>query len=411
MASRWYEILRRYGLAACCIVGPFLFGLGGAYYALHRLLPDPDPVAITLPYAAATPPEQSGSPTKTGADSNRPPQAASAPSSALPPMAASAPIPATSPVPAPPNSDATTPDENNSQADLEFWTIGQHYRGRITYAVATAFLFLVLSVTYLFAVIVVWSRLGWRRTISVLVVFAAIDVYCARYSFVLSGQTFIVEKLLNQADTFFPFVKPLQVGLAGTGTSADALVQLNNFFVFLPIGMGSVALFVLSIRPRDEALELGPLQTRLTLLRVLLGLASTCLVIDVLAQKALMEWPLGLILQKQADGLRFIADALTLQIGAQGTMALIAGFGPAIVAWSLDASALRRKMAQGGTVVLPKQSADPPPSGGSTPLADSLAFAPLSAIISFLAVLAPLLASPLVDAVKSIFSMAAKISP
>lgn len=363
MASSWYDILRRYGLAVCCIAGPFLFGLGGTYYAVHRLLPDPDPPAIALPYAAATSSAQSSGPSGNGAG-----------------------------------------------PDLEFWTIGQHYRGRITYAAASAFLFLISSAAYIFAVIVVWPRLGWRRTILVLITFAGIDAYCARHSFVLSGQTFIVEKLLNQADTFFPFVKPLQIDGAGTGTSAGTLMQLNTLILFWPIGMMSVALFVLSIRSHVEALELGSLQTRLSLLRVALGLASTCLVVDVIAQKALMEWPLSLILQKQADGLRLIADALTLQVGAQGTMALIAGFGPAIVAWSLDAAALQRKMAQGDRVGSAKQSTDPP-SGGSTSLADSLAFAPLSAIISFLAVLAPLLASPFVDALKSVFSMVGKISP
>jgi hypothetical protein len=123
-----------------------------------------------------------------------------------------------------------------------------------------------------------------------------------------------------------------------------------------------------------------------------------------------MEWPLSLILMRQAAGLRLLADALTLQLGAQGTIALIAAFGPAIAAWSLDAAALRRKSQPNFVAATPTQPADPP-IGKVQQSYDGFVFAPLSAIASIIAVLAPLLASPFVDALKSIFSMSAKVSP
>jgi hypothetical protein len=187
-----------------------------------------------------------------------------------------------------------------------------------------------------------------------------------------------------------------------------------------------------------------------------LGLGSTFLVVGVLAQKALMAWPLALIDKDQAAGLQPLADALTLQLGAQGTMGLIAAFGPAIAAWYLDVLALRRKTHSVGGVAKQKSPAQPsiesrieetleyasispaeelhlrvtelrqeaPPAAGAAKQAppprqsvdrpddeSSLVFAPISTIAGLLAVLAPILASPFVDALKSIFQVFVKNSP
>ena len=97
-------------------------------------------------------------------------------------------------------------------------------------------------------------------------------------------------------------------------------------------------------------------------------------------------------MKEQAAGLRLLADALTLQVGAQGTIGLIAAFGPAIAAWSLDVAELRR--------IAPVNAARQPAAENQSALKsqvdDGLVFAPFATIASLLAVLAPLLASPFV---------------
>jgi hypothetical protein len=390
MAIHWPDILKRYGLAACCIVGPLLFGLVGIYLPARWLLPDPDP-EIVLPYSPSLP-----APSKATIGNNGE-SVGSTPGSrarTISETSAAAPSFGTLHGLSPLNILDNKPDV---QSNFEFWMIGQNYRGRLSYAIASAFIYLISGAVFIFSMTVVWPRLGRRWTLTALVAFAALAMGLALYASVPQGRTFIVEDLLNQADTSFPFVSLLRARSGGTGTAARMLVQWNTFISFWSIGMLLTALFVLSIRPKELHLALNELQNRLILLRVALGLGSTFLVIGVLAQKVLMEWPLGLVASGQTEGLGLLASALTLQLGAQGTLALVAAFGPAIAAWSLDATSLRRQTSPAGK---PGTAAAGVPPDNSR----LLAFAPLSAITSFLAVLAPLLASPFVDALGSIFT-------
>lgn len=410
MLLGWYEITKRYGLAACCVVGPLLFGLGGDYYATQWLLPVPDPANIDLNYLASTPPKYCGQPNKASTDSTSQPNT----TAGSPWVSARETTPNSAASPCPELTNNVVTRSNAQKTDpndiLKFWTIGQQYRGRITYAIASAFLFLISGTVFLFALSIVGPKLGWLGTVAALIAFAGIAAYVVVFhKFLPPGRTFIVEKLLNKADTFFLYIEPLKMEKGGTGAATASLVEFNTIVSLWPIGMLLLALFVLSVRPGNEDLELGSLQRRLTLLRVALGLGSTFLVVGVLAQKVLMEWPLSLILDQQAEGLRLLGNALTLQVGAQGTMALFAAFAPAIAAWYLDAAALRRKTPSDDAAAVPRGSAD---SAASKPkAAEPLAFAPLSAIASFLALLAPLLASPFVDALKSLLLVFTKGSP
>jgi hypothetical protein len=192
---------------------------------------------------------------------------------------------------------------------------------------------------------------------------------------------------------------------------------LNTVVSFFAIGMLLSALYVLSIQPKEKELTFMLLRRRLILLRLALALGSAFLVIGVLAQKVLMDWPLSLIVSTQAGGLRSLANALTLQVGAQGTMGLCAAFGPAVAAWPLEAAALRRRTTAAGNAQQPEphstermtrlrvpKAAD---SQGSAPQLtnETFAFAPFASIVSFLGLLAPLLASPFIDALTSLFKL------
>jgi hypothetical protein len=188
----------------------------------------------------------------------------------------------------------------NAQQDtqaLSFWTVGLQYRGRIGYAVASAFVFLISAAVFIFGLSVVKSRYEWPGVIAVAVVFAGIAEYCATSNLIPPGRILVVEKLLKAADGFFPYVGSYKIP-GDTGSLASSMVALNTFISFWSIGALLSALFVLSIRARGNELNIVPLRARLTLLRIALGLGSTFLVIGVLAQKELD----GLALEPDREG-------------------------------------------------------------------------------------------------------------
>ena len=104
-----------------------------------------------------------------------------------------------------------------------------------------------------------------------------------------------------------------------------------------------------------------------------------------------------------------------------GTIAIIAAFTPAIIAWWLDVEHYRRETADKAQAPRPPQhkarkeaaraaaAADTDethdPLSEQGPL-DEFVFAPLSTISGIIAALAPLLASPVVDAIRSLLSLA-----
>jgi hypothetical protein len=149
------------------------------------------------------------------------------------------------------------------------------------------------------------------------------------------------------------------------------------------------ALYALSIRPPRDELDLGDLKHRLTAIRCALGLGSAILVLAVLSSRTLLGWPLQLLTEPYRKALLPIADALTMQLGATSTIALVAAFAPAIIAWQLDVAAYNERPA--------KQEGD-----AAMAMDANLVFAPMSLITSIVAVLAPLLASPFVNALQSI---------
>jgi hypothetical protein len=381
---RLVDILKYYGLAALCVVGPIFFGLGCMSYVDQYLVPAQ--LVIALPYTSANAGDDATMPANNAGNESRSSQVGAAPAAA--PAA---------------NVPRVKADARQDTQALTFWTVGLQYRGRIGYAVASAFIYLISAAVFIFGLGVVKMRYHWPGVIAVAVVFAGIAAYCATSNLIPPGRILVVEKLLKAADGFFPYVGAHQIS-GDTGSLAASIVELNTFISFWSIGALLSALFVLSIRARGKELDAVPLRDRLTLLRVALGLGSTFLVIGVLAQKDLMDWPLSLIAKEQAAGLKLLADALTLQVGAQGTIGLVAAFGPAITAWSLDVAEHRRT----APVVAAKEvKADKLAAVGSQ-VDDALVFAPFATIASLFAVLAPLLASPFVDALKSILSAFAK---
>ena len=440
------QFVRRYGLAVCCVVAPIAFALVGVYFADKHL--GPAALAMPLPYHAAQAGDGSVPSKNPKLENNAP----SVPAAGIPAIAPSEKSPGAGDAATAQNVTGLPPNAQKPNSDaLKFWTIGLQYRGRITYAVASAFIFLISGVVFLFGVSVVADRIKWW-TLAVVALFAGVGYFCSGPTLTPPGRALVVENLLNFADGFPPYKGVLQ----NTGDLTISLVKFNTVVSLWSIGIFLWALAVLSLRPESKELDQGELQGRLKWLRVALGLGSTFLVIGVLAQKALMDWPLSLIDKDQAAGLRMLADALTLQVGAQGTIALIAAFGPAITAWNLDVGEWRRQRAKEAQTAQKAQQAKeaqraeeetqrpkerradelgwrrwstteasriPPLEEQPAPVVkqnspqrqsdaddakgnDGLEFAPMSMIASVFAVLAPLLASPFVDALKSLLGVA-----
>jgi hypothetical protein len=274
--------------------------------------------------------------------------------------------------------------------------------GRYAYAIASAFLYLISAAALLFAVAIAIRRLTlWEFAMMAipLVILAAVigtsKLMSTPYDF---GRPLLVDNLLDQADSF-PALLPF--GLKNSGTSLSWLVGFNTIVALIPVAMVLIALFALSIRPPQSQLTIGDLKQRLIAIRCGLGFGSAILVAAVLASKELLEWPLKLLLDSQAAALKPIADALTQELGATGTIALIAAFAPAIAAWTLDVGCYREANPDAVTQAKSQPSANKPKEMSAP---DGLVFASLSTVTSIIAMLAPILASPFVDALKSILA-------
>jgi hypothetical protein len=295
------------------------------------------------------------------------------------------------------------PDLQKVVPDAAMFLPALNYSGRISFAIASGFLFIASLTTLIFAIVVLASR---RSCKYIVYAFAAWVAVAALITFGFSnphGRYLVVQDLLNAADGFAHLDK-FAITLFGyrvkTGTLADYYVHANTLISLIPVGMLLTALMELSVR--DDASRKEPsLKARLMTLRCALVLGSTCFVFGVLSNKALVEWPLQLVNASQAKALRPIADSLVLQFGALGTAAIFGAFAPAIVAWMLDVNnkvadpPVKRKIGKAAKVALPAKD-------------DGLIFAPMTTITAIVALLAPVLASPVFDTLKSLVSALGK---
>ena len=366
------RLARRYGLAFCCVILPILLGLFAVNFAVTRLVPEKTP-SLSFQYAPA---EAKGK-------------------AAPRPAAAGAKAAAT---------------EQADAADPAIFLIAQHIAGSFSFAVACAFLYLVCAATLLFSTaVVVWRLRGAdimdrRLALVAAIVLIALAGGISYWKWVGTpydlARPLVIDRVLNAADSF-PALDRLAVKGRPTGDAVAKLIQVNTLIGLVPVGLLLVALFTLTLRPQDREIRRDPegtlddLKKRLLAMRCALGLGSAILVVVVLGSKASLDWPLRLVSPAQAMALTPIADALTLTLGASGTIALFAAFAPATAAWWLDVGRYREIRAAGAA-----------PAAAAA--ADDLVFAPWPAVTGLMAVLAPLLASPLVNGVQSLLGALGK---
>jgi hypothetical protein len=370
------DILSRYGLAACCVLGPLLFATVFMTLAFNELVPKQlafeESNKITFKYSPSEPKAKS--------------IAGPADKSA-----------------------AAGGDKAEAMPNRDMYLPARHYYGRSAYAVASGFLYLISAAVLLFSIITIVQRWGWTGVVLGLLFFGVIVLDIAYGIGIPRGRHLVVDQLLNKADEFDTLKQ--MVGSMPTGDTVRRLVRINTIASLIPVGMILLALASLSVRPTDNKLDPAELKSRLAGIQCAMMLASGILVVGVLANKTLVDWPLTLVAEPDAAALRPIADALTLQLGASGTIAMFAAFAPAMTAWSLDVaryraikadptrSAAKTEPAKSGAI---KSEPSKPAAAAETEPDARLIFAPLSTIAAIFAALAPILASPFFDGLKAI---------
>jgi hypothetical protein len=387
------EFLRRYALAVCCIVAPIVLALGTFSLAEQILIPSTlhsensdgtlNADRLTFNYLPAQADEALG----------EPPIAAGAKSAATAAPSAVAP--------------------KRIAPDALMFLPAINYAARNSFAIASGFLFIASLITLIYASALLYLKWQWRGVAGAFAIWCGVALAITYAVSNPHGRYLVVLDLLNAADSF-PRLEKFSITLFGrklaTGTVADDMVHFNTIVSLIPVGLLLTALMAISIRDAGSK-TLESLKSRLMALRCALLLGSTVFVIGVLSNKALVEWPLQLVRVSQAKALRPIADSLVLQFGALGTTALFAAFTPAIVAWMLDVAAMMRDAAanpKAKAATKAKPSAKIGLGRGASTNEDGLIFAPLSTVTAIIAVLAPVLASPIVDSLKSLVGAMAK---
>ena len=369
----------RYGLAILCVAGPLCFGALAPDFALRRLVPaTPHTLLGLLPEA----PDAS-------TVLRFPPDAPAKSDRAASGSAAAA-------------KDKQGGDETDRVDVRDRNTLlgARDIGGRFRYAVVSVFLCAVSSAAFLFGATVVIRRRGsllpWVPW-AVIAGFAAFSVWLAfHFSTFELIRPLIVESILKSVD-----------GKQSWQTAGFtlALVRINTCVALVAVGMLLTALYTVSLRAPDREPALEDLLKRREIAHWALGFGSAILVVAVFASEILVDWPASLLVKSQQLALKPIGEALTLLLGAIGTIALFAAMAPALAAFILD---VHRYRARTSTVWLaePEQKSLAQPAGPEPKPApsadDGLGFAPLPVVTAVVAAFAPLLASSLMQLLKGL---------
>jgi len=345
--------LHRYALAIACVVAPFLFGLWPSSVMVAWLLWPSHVERVQLDYRLRDQPAQG--PQREAAAGQKAERGEAAPGV---------------------RSDAK-PD-----AAARFDLVAQHFSGLINSGLASGFLYFVCAAAFAVSGVFVQWRLGGRKlalVVAAFAVFAALETWLVVSA--KQRRILVTDNILQLADRH---------DLLGHMPVADRWVQLLAIIIFIGLftfGVLLTALAAASVR-RGALVDRTDLDDRLFIIRVAMVMASALLVVVVLTAKAQLEWPISLLVEGERKALDPAGDAMTRLWGGSCTVAMLAAFLPGIAAWYLDRGAYR---------------AVHPPSD-ARPEADGLDIAPLSTVTALLAVLAPVIASPILDAAKSLVS-------
>jgi hypothetical protein len=271
--------------------------------------------------------------------------------------------------------------EEKVKPDPRTQLVAQFLAGQFTYAAASGFRYLVALAGIIFGALTVGHYLGRRR----LAQFAVLSLVIAGLTgwgigLEQRGALFLAGPILSKA----VHLPPIATSRApNTGAVIITLEGVNYAIGMFGVLMTFFALFAAAIRGSGEKPTFD-LDKRLTTICIGLGLTSASLVVGVLSTRSLLAWSLSLFTEPQQIALKPLADAVVMQWGTIGTVAVLAAVIPAIVAWQIDAAS-RPATAHSG-----KKEQTTVHSG----------WMPL--IAALITALAPILTSPFIDAMKAI---------
>jgi len=374
---RLQQFAARYGLAVLCVAAPLVFGAFAPDFALRYLMPaTPRALVVLLP---------GGSPeTMASRFDFRPDAPARADRAAAVSGAA-----------------AKQPEESDGivARDRDTLFAARDLEGRVRYVVASAFLWAASTAAFCFGAAVVVRRRGslplWVPW-AVLGGFAALSIWLAFNSAGFERiRPLIVESILKAADAKQDW---------RTVGWVLALLRINTWFALVAVGTLLTALYTVSLRAPEREQDLQDLIRRREVAHWVLGFGSALLVIAVFASEILVDWPASLLGKSQQVAIKPMGEALTLLLGAMGTVALFAAMAPALAAFILDVHRYRAKTAP-AWFLQPDQRPSTQPSAPAAkpapPADDGLGFAPLPALTAVTAAFAPLLASSLMQVLKT----------
>jgi hypothetical protein len=263
-----------------------------------------------------------------------------------------------------------------------FELVAQHFSGLANFALTSGFLYFVCAGAVAVSAVIIRRRLGGRMVAVVIAAFALVGALESWLVMAERQRRLLVTDNIFQLADRHDLLRDLPV--------AERLVELLAFNIFVglsSVGVVLMALAVASVR-RGPSVDRADLDERLFVIRVTMVLASALLVVAVVQGKALVEWPISLLVEAQRKALDPAGDATPRLWGGSASVALLAAFLPGIAAWYLDRADYR--------------AAHPGPDAQTQP--DGLDIAPLSTVTAILAVLAPVVASPILDASKSLLS-------
>ena len=261
--------------------------------------------------------------------------------------------------------------------------------------VASAFLCAVSIAAFGYGAAVVVRRRGRLPPWGPWAVFGGFALLSIWLSFNSAGferiRPLIVESILEAADAKQAWQ---------TASRALVLVRINTWVALVAVGTLLAALYTASLRCPGRKPDREDLLRRREIAHWVLGFGSAILVISVFASEILVDWPASLLAKSQQAALKPMGEALTLLLGAMGTIALFAAMAPALAAFMLDVHRYRAE-----TKPEPEQRSVAPPAEPAPkpapPADDGLGFAPLPVVTAVVAAFAPLLASSLMQVAKA----------
>jgi hypothetical protein len=344
------RFLRRYALAVACLVGPPILVYGCAEIAVRYLVPE-QVADIPLEYR----------------------------------LREMNPGPASQSIVAEP-----TKSEKKNEPDPGMELYARHLAGRYNFAVANGFVYPLSALTLAFGAAIIYRRTrlpGLVVTTILACVFAFVMAYEVLHH--KHARYLVIDRILSKADEHEQ-LKDLAIKNLPTAEIVNWIMGSSTFLALFAVWFIVGAMFLVSIRDEKVDITLDDLKGRLRVIRLAIILVSMILVLYVIVGKLLLQWPLSLLVEPQQLALQRLIDAVISYWGAIATIALLTIFTPAIIAWWLDVEAYR-----GGLKDQTKEL-------GDDTATDELEFAPRWMITTLIPVVTPLLASPVLDGLKSV---------